>query len=333
MYPRYIDPIVQYFLWRLYHLKLNYNIVTGQQPLKMVMNNVLEFLRNILEEISLFLGNYLTKIQINFLFIAPVISLIVWAVWKCFFSPGKSLVGKHVVVIGGASRLGRLVAVEAGKQGAHVSILGRESITLFATKERIIHARMSSSQIVTYVVTDVDKFGDLRAAFKRVNREAGAIDILVNCEVSSVVSGLIEHTSHSRIRNMFQTNLIGTMNVIRLAIGDMKRRKKGSIVLMGSDLCLMGMYGYTAYAACKFAIRGLAESIRMELKPFNVKVTLCIYPETNTAPNFEIENRFLPLIKKKSTKSAKRNLQLVAERILKDAMVSKIKNVGFYARQ
>lgn len=284
--------------------------------------DILETITDILQNIVWFLSDYLTETQIKFVMIAPVASLIFWVVWRCFLRPGPDFVGKHVVITGGATRLGRLIAIEAAKQGAHVSIFGRESLNLLAVKETVMHVRMSSSQKVTNVVADVGDLRDLEKAFVKAYREAGPIDMLITCEGYSIC-GLIEHISQTRTSNMLQTNLIGTMNAVRLAVGDMKRRKRGSIVLVGSELSLMGMYGYTLYAACKFGIRGLAESIRMELKPFNINVSLCIYPDTDS-PKFQIENRAKPSIMKKRSPAASGNLinlHLVAENILKDALV------------
>ena len=60
-------------------------------------------------------------------------------------------------------------------------------------------------------------------------------------------------------------NYIGSVNVTKAAIGGMKARKKGRIVFVSSQAGQLGVFGYTAYSATKFALRGLAESLQMEV--------------------------------------------------------------------
>ena len=62
----------------------------------------------------------------------------------------------------------------------------------------------------------------------------------------------------------------------------MKERGHGSVVMLASQAGQIGVYGYTAYTPTKFALRGLAESLRMELKPYRVAVSLVVPPDTDT---------------------------------------------------
>lgn len=83
-----------------------------------------------------------------------------------------------------------------------------------------------------------------------------------------------------------------------------------------------GIFGYSAYCCTKFALRGLAESISMELRPYNVSVTLSLPPDTDT-PGFAIEELTKPL----ETKLISSNSELVkpdvvAGALVRDALVS-----------
>lgn len=83
-----------------------------------------------------------------------------------------------------------------------------------------------------------------------------------------------------------------------------------------------GIFGYTAYSSTKFALRGLAESLAMELQPYGISVTLSLPPDTDT-PGYAVEE----LSKPKETKAISQMANLVqpeavAEKTLEDALVS-----------
>ena len=61
-------------------------------------------------------------------------------------------------------------------------------------------------------------------------------------------------------------NYIGTVNVTKAVVGGMMERNKGRIVLVSSQAGQLGVFGYTAYSSTKFALRGLAESLQMEVR-------------------------------------------------------------------
>jgi len=83
-----------------------------------------------------------------------------------------------------------------------------------------------------------------------------------------------------------------------------------------------GIFGYSAYSSTKFALRGLAESIAMELRPYNISVTLCLPPDTDT-PGFAEEEKSKPLETKLIAQMATLvTPEEVAEQLFKDARVS-----------
>lgn len=96
------------------------------------------------------------------------------------------------------------------------------------------------------------------------------------------------------MQGMMDINYMGTFHAVRSVLPSMKFRKKGKIACTSSVGGLLGVYGYTAYGASKFALRGFAEALQMEVKPFNISVTLCFPPDTDT-PCFEEENKVKPL--------------------------------------
>lgn len=92
--------------------------------------------------------------------------------------------------------------------------------------------------------------------------------------------------------------------------------------MTASQAALAGIYGFSIYSATKFALRGLAETVSMELKPYNVSVTLALPPDTDT-PGFERENVGKPIETMLISESGGLyRPDVVAKKILDDALVS-----------
>ena len=93
---------------------------------------------------------------------------------------------------------------------------------------------------------------------------------------------------------MMDINYMGAVHAIRSVLPSMKSRKTGKITLVSSIAGLTGLFGYTAYSASKFALRGFAEALQMEVKPFNISVTIAFAPDTDT-PCLAEENKMKPM--------------------------------------
>lgn len=65
-------------------------------------------------------------------------------------------------------------------------------------------------------------------------------------------------------------NYMGTLHMTKALIGNMKTRRKGYIVITGSQAALFGIFGYSVYSSTKYALRGLAEALQMEVKLFGI---------------------------------------------------------------
>jgi 3-dehydrosphinganine reductase len=90
-------------------------------------------------------------------------------------------------------------------------------------------------------------------------------------------------------KEIMRINYIGAVYCTKAVVDSMKNRHFGRIVFVSSQAGQLGVFGYTAYSASKFALRGLAESLQMELKPYNIYVTLSYPPDTDT-PGLKEEN-------------------------------------------
>jgi 3-dehydrosphinganine reductase len=88
-------------------------------------------------------------------------------------------------------------------------------------------------------------------------------------------------------------NYFGTLYFLKAVVPAMRRRARGSVVLISSGVGLYGFFGYTPYAPSKFALRGLAEALRAELQGTGVHVAIVYPPDTET-PQLAEENRTKP---------------------------------------
>lgn len=86
-----------------------------------------------------------------------------------------------------------------------------------------------------------------------------------------------------------RVNYLGGIYCTKSVIESMKNRRFGRILFVSSQAGQIGIFGYSAYSASKFALRGLVEALQMEVKPFNIYVTLSFPPDTDT-PGFKEEN-------------------------------------------
>ncbi|XP_023608421.1 3-ketodihydrosphingosine reductase isoform X2 [Myotis lucifugus] len=113
--------------------------------------------------------------------------------------------------------------------------------------------------------------------------------MLVNCAGMSI-SGKFEDLEVSTFEKLMSINYLGSVYPSRAVITTMKERRVGRIVFLASQAGQVGLFGFTAYSSSKFAIKGLAEALQMEVKPYNVYVTVAYPPDTDT-PGFAEENK------------------------------------------
>jgi 3-dehydrosphinganine reductase len=98
-------------------------------------------------------------------------------------------------------------------------------------------------------------------------------------------------------------NYFGTLYCIKAALPGMEQQRRGQIAMVSSGAGLIGIYGYTPYSPSKFALRGLAEALRGELKPWGIGVSIVYPPDTDT-PQLAAENLTKPPETKRITATA-----------------------------
>ncbi|KAL6960386.1 3-dehydrosphinganine reductase tsc10a [Sarracenia purpurea var. burkii] len=196
--------------------------------------------------------------------------------------------GRHVFITGGSSGIGLALAHQAALEGARVSILARNRGKLEEAKRAI---QLSTGVDVAVFSADVRDFDAVKTAVE----EAGPIDVLV-CNQGVFVPQELERQEMEEVKFMIDVNLMGTFHLIKSALSGMKNRKErgpASIAIMSSQAGQVGIYGYTAYSASKFGLRGMAEALQQEVIADNIHVSLIFPPDTET-PGLEEENKRKP---------------------------------------
>ncbi|XP_053484520.1 3-ketodihydrosphingosine reductase isoform X2 [Ictalurus furcatus] len=228
--------------------------------------------------------------------------------------------GAHVVVTGGSSGIGKCIAMECYKQGAFITLVARDEGKLVQAKKAVEKCAVNDKQVVLCISVDVSKdYSQVESVLKQAQEKLGPVDMLVNC-AGTAVSGKFEELGVQHFQSLMEVNYLGSVYATRAVISNMKERRMGRVVFVCSQAGQLGLFGYTAYSASKFALRGLAEALQMEVKPYNIYVTVSYPPDTDT-PALAEENKMKPLETKLiSETSGVYQPEQVAKVIVKDAM-------------
>ena len=118
---------------------------------------------------------------------------------------------------------------------------------------------------------DVTRTGDIHAAMAAAEERFGRIDVLVNNAGYGLI-GAVEDVSAQEYRQLFETNVFGTIEVVRAALPLMRRQGSATIVQISSNLGFAARAGYGLYSASKFALEGYSEALSAEVAPLGIRV-------------------------------------------------------------
>lgn len=216
---------------------------------------------------------------------------------------------KIILITGGSSGIGKALALKLDEAGARLVLIARRKEPLEAT-------RLLLGGPCLTISADVSYFSQVEKALTEVKERWGVPDIVIN-SAGVAHPGYVQDLSLSVFREMMEINYFGTVNMIKAVLPFMLDRRSGWIVNICSVVGFIGVFGYTAYGASKFAVRGFSDALRAELKPLGIGVSIVFPPDTDT-PQLAYENTLKP----PETKALAGNAGLlsplqVAEEILK----------------
>ncbi len=198
---------------------------------------------------------------------------------------------KHILISGGSSGIGLALAQKFTSLNAHVTILARERKKLKRALDILESKRVSSQQILGWKSADVSQYYRLK---KAIDNHKDQIDILIN-SAGEAYPGKFADLPAEIFKQLIEVNYLGTVYLTKLVTPQMIDRRSGHIVIISSMAALMGIYGYTAYASTKYALRGFSKCLRSELKPYKIDVSIVYPPDTDT-PQLSFERSIMPEI-------------------------------------
>lgn len=181
---------------------------------------------------------------------------------------------KVVIVSGVGPGLGREIAVAAAREGASVMMGARTEANLKAAADEID----PSGKAVAYEITDITNDEQARNLADSAAKKFGKVDALVNCAAFDSVFGGVQEADFDEWRKVFDTNVIGSLQVTRAAVPHLKKNGGGSIVFIGSQGMFWPPKGFfqTAYQSSKAGLVSAVYHLANELGADKIRVNTVV---------------------------------------------------------
>lgn len=180
----------------------------------------------------------------------------------------ESLKGKVALVTGAGKGIGKAIAMALANEGAHVGLIARTEKDVKDVADEISKLGVMAA----YATADVSNRAEVEAAVDKLNTELGNVDILIN-NAGTATFGNFLALEPEVWENQIKVNLFGVYYTTRAVLPQMIERKTGDIVNISSTAGKNGSAVTSAYAASKFAVFGLSESLMQEVRKHNIRVT------------------------------------------------------------
>jgi len=188
--------------------------------------------------------------------------------------------GKTAVLVGGSKGIGRATASELAQLGANVCIIARNEERLKAVAEELQGLKATPEQNITYISADAKSEDSISPPLKKFVEENGC-DILINL-VGGAYPQYVQDYTPADFDEAMKFNYMSTVIPITIVLPHFMAKRSGHIVNVSSMAGYLGIIGYTCYSPGKFAVVGLSEALRHELKPYKINISVVYPPDTDT---------------------------------------------------
>ncbi|KGO87174.1 SDR family oxidoreductase [Flavobacterium suncheonense] len=167
--------------------------------------------------------------------------------------------GKVVLITGGSSGIGKSIG----------EFLHQKGFTVYGTSR---NPERVENSVFPLVALDVRNTESIKKAVSEVIEKSGRLDIVIN-NAGVGITGPLEEIPSEEIKNNFETNLFGPIEVMKAVLPQMRAQKSGLIINITSIAGYMGLPYRSVYSASKGALELITEALRMETKSFGVQIT------------------------------------------------------------
>ncbi len=244
-----------------------------------------------------------------------------------------TLAQQNVAVVTGASGgIGMLTALELARSGYRV-VATMRNLGKRGTLDELASAQGLVGSIEVRLL-DVTDFSSIPPATAAILRDYGRIDVLVN-NAGFALGGFAEDVSLAELREQFETNFFGHVEMTKAALPALRRQGGGKIIMISSISGVCAQVGISSYSASKWALEGWSESLRIECKPLGIRVVLvepgafktdiwdknvhvAQFAMSGESPNSERARRFRDYVKTRIPKRDAKEVALLVARIARD---------------
>ena len=170
-------------------------------------------------------------------------------------------------VTGASQGLGLILVRKLLENGYRVAATSRDAHTLAGAVGLVDSGRFLPLPV------DLGNEDSIDESIRQTLATFGRIDVVVN-NAGYGMAGTIEETTEQDIRNIFNVNLMATINVVKSVLPIMRRQRSGYIINIGSVAGFVGAPGWSIYSATKAAVAAFSEVIALDVNEFGIKVTV-----------------------------------------------------------
>jgi len=183
--------------------------------------------------------------------------------------------GKIIVITGGAEGLGKAIATRLAKNN---------KVIILDTNKELLSKTADELNCQT-IVCDISNPQQVKSTIEKIIESHEAIDILIN-NAGIWIEGLLESSDDEKIRQVFETNCLGTIFMTKNVLPAMKKRNEGTIINIVSTSGLIAKTERSVYNSSKWAMTGFTKCLQEELKGTNIRV-MGLYPSFMKTRLFE----------------------------------------------